>query len=165
MKRFLLVLALVAVAGATYVATAPGSQTAAGPTARQFNALKRQVAALKKQVGALKTQVGEVKDLAVQEGTLVFDCMAHSLPIDQFGDLANPATYGYSYTDPTVNGGSPFLTTGLDVTTPDDPGALWVTGGDSACNTDINGPALRKLARLTGIRPHSASRVFHAGTH
>ncbi len=41
MKRFLIVLALVAVAGATYVATAPapGSQTA-GPTAAQFRALK-----------------------------------------------------------------------------------------------------------------------------
>ena len=156
MKRFLLVLALVAVAGATYVATAPGGQTAS-PTAKQFRALKKQVA-------ALSNKVKGVQGLAVAEAVLLTDCMKYSVPIDQFGDSQNtPGTYGYEFSDPSVSG-TPFLTTGLDTASPGDPTALWITGGDATCGTDING-ALRKVSRLSGIRFHAAPRAFSAGKH
>jgi hypothetical protein len=103
MKRFLLVLALVAVAGATYVATAPGSQTA-GPTARQFKALKKEVAGLKKQV---KSAQFDVNLLAA----INFECMLHeTVGVAQKGDPA--ATFGYAYTD---SQSTPSFTTALDL--------------------------------------------------
>ena len=160
MKRFLLVLALVAVAGATYVATAPGSQTAAGPTAAQFRALKKAVAGLKKQVKG-------VKALAHAEATLLTDCMASSAPITRRGDWQNAPTptFGYSYSDPSMNGGTPFPETALDVTTPDDPTAMWITGGGSKCGADV-GTALRKVGRLAGIRlQRVAPQPFGAARH
>ena len=148
MKRFLLALSLVAVAGATYVATAPGSQTA-GPTAAQFKALKKQVAKLQK-------DEGKVKNLAVEEAGLLADCMADALPIGQYGEGAGFAsTFGYTWTDPTYNGGQPWLETALDVTAPDNPNALWVTGGTSKCGADVPA-AIRKVSRLAGIRLHPA---------
>ena len=147
MKRFVLVLALVAVAGATYVATAPGSQTA-GPTAKQFRALKKEVAGLKK-------QLGQVKGLALSEAGLLLDCMAVARPIDQFGDGTNH-TYGYSY----VNGGPPTLTTALNYAPVDDGTAIWFTGGTAQCGTDLNAPgAPRKLTRLAAtLRGFSTER-------
>ena len=139
MKRFVLVLALVAVSGATYVATAPGSQTA-GPTAAQFRALKKQVAGLKKQVGL-------VKALAGAEAVLLTDCMKKAQPVDQFG---NGSTTGYEYKDPAVSP-DPTLTKAVNYADPSDPTALWITGGDSTCGTDINAAALRKAIRLAGV--------------
>ena len=158
MKRFLLVLALVAVSGATYVATAPGSQTAS-PTLRQFRALKAEVA-------RLKTQLGVVKSLALTSGDLLQDCMAVSVPINRFGDWAhNPETFGYSYSDTDISP-DPFLVPALDVTASDDATALWITGGSATCGTDINGTAVRKLARLTGHRSQPATfRGFGAARH
>ena len=148
MKRFLLALALVAVAGATYVATAPGSHTSAGPTARQFKALKNEVTGLKKQLRHLKS-------LANAEGKLLTDCMAVSVPIDRFGDYTNdPATYGYMYSDPSINSGTEFPRSALDVTAPDDQYALWITGGTATCGADI-GTARRKVA----------AQPFGAGRH
>jgi hypothetical protein len=134
MKRFLLVLALVAVAGATYIATAPGGQ-AAGPTASEFRALKTEV-------GGLKLQLRKVKKL-------LHDCMAISGPITRRGDWSTPAgpTFGYSYSDPSINSGTAFPETALDVTTPDDPNALWITAGGSKCGADIGG-ARRNVAPL-----------------
>jgi len=157
MKRFVLVLALVAVAGATYVATAPGSQTAS-PTMRQFNALKAQVA-------ALKTKLNTVKSVVVLDTKVLTDCMAISFPIKQFGDgQHSPATFGYTYT-PSA-GGDPVYGTALDATQLNDPDAFWITAGSATCGTDINGAALRKAARLAGIRLHAtAPRVFRAGSH
>jgi len=157
MKRFTTVLAVVVLAGAVYVATAPGGQTA-GPTARQFRALRKQVARLQKDEKRVKT-------LAIEEATLLTVCVAHAVPIDQFGDTQNnPATFGYSYTDPEVNGGNPYFRTGLDFA-PNDPEALWVTGGTSACGTALNA-SLRKMGRLAGIRVHSAAPwAFRSGRH
>ena len=62
MKRFLMLVAVAAVAGAMYVAASPASQQAKGPTLKQFNALKKQVASLSKQ---LKTVVKPEADAAV----------------------------------------------------------------------------------------------------
>src|SRR5262245_28102285 len=115
MKRFLLVLALIAVAGATYVATAPGSQTATGPTLRQFRALKHQVAVLKSQMKIVKFVLGV-------DTKVLTDCMATSKPINQFGDDVNH-TKGYWYSDPAVNSGDPVDRGALDYTANDDPSA------------------------------------------
>src|SRR2546421_10993773 len=73
MKRFLLALALVAAAGETCVATAPGSQTAS-PTAAQFKALKKQVTKLQKDEKL-------VKSLAFAEAQIITSCMAGAVPI------------------------------------------------------------------------------------
>lgn len=158
MKRFMLVLALIAVAGATYVATAPGSQTA-GPTAAQFRALKKQVAGLKRQVGL-------VKGLALGEAQLLVDCMAGAVPIRPFGDYTSPTgpTFGYSYSDPDINGGTPFPETALNLTTGDDPEAGWMTVGTAACGVDI-GTALRKVGRYAGLRVHAVPHPFSARGH
>src|SRR5580765_1630516 len=115
MKRFLTVLAAVALAGAIYVATAPGSQTA-GPTLRQFRALKAQVTKLQRDERS-------VKQLALQEAFLLTDCMQHSVPIAQYGDGTGfTSTAGYSWTEPDANGGLPWLETALDVAPHDAPG-------------------------------------------
>src|SRR5579871_4705901 len=157
MKRFLLALALVAVAGATYVATAPGGQLA-GPTAKQFKALQKEVAGLKKELAV-------VKETTTVDTQVLTDCMAHAVPIDQFGDRqSNPFNnaYGYTWTDPNQNGGTPWLETALDVTAPDDPSALFITGGGPACGTDI-GAALHRAGRMSGIRVHRTAPLtgFH----
>jgi hypothetical protein len=89
MKRFLMLLAVAAVAGAMYVAAAPGSQQARGPTARQFKALKAQVAGLQKKVKSLKVE---------SDATLfvMAHCMLHSLiGVSQRGN----STAGYLFGD------------------------------------------------------------------
>lgn len=54
MRQFLMLVGVAAVAGAMYVAAASGSQQSAGPTAKQFNALKKQVATLSKTLKLVK---------------------------------------------------------------------------------------------------------------
>src|SRR3954471_23110777 len=63
MKRFLMLVAVAAIAGAMYVAASPASQQSRGPTLKQFNALKKQVATLSKEV---KTVVKPEADAAVE---------------------------------------------------------------------------------------------------
>jgi hypothetical protein len=101
MKRFMLALALVAVAGATYVATAPGGQTA-GPTAAQFKALTKKVAKLQKQVNRANSGVNDLVFVVGQ-------CMLNAtVGVVRRGDPGG--TFGYTYTD----GGSVY-TTALDL--------------------------------------------------
>src|SRR5438477_6115715 len=113
MKRFLMLVAVAAVAGAMYVAASPASQQAKGPTLKQFNALKKQVATLSKQV---KTVVKPEADAAVAiigacylkdngNGTASFLVM----PVSQRGNSS--AGYLYGATSP----GTP--TTALDEVT------------------------------------------------
>lgn len=155
MKRFFTVLAAVALAGAIYVATAPGSQTKASPTTKQFKALVAKVAKLQKDEAA-------VKELATTSALLLTDCMAHAVPIDQYGDNSATSTQGYSYTNPAYNNGQPFFTTALDVAPTTDTGALWITGGNSACGTDLPN-AVRNLSHIAGIRvPGAALHSFSA---
>jgi hypothetical protein len=98
MKRFLMLVAVAAVAGAMYVAASPASQQAKGPTLKQFNALKKQVATLSKQV---KTVVKPEADAAVEiigacylkdngNGTAGFLVM----PVSQRGTSANGYEFG-----------------------------------------------------------------------
>ena len=87
MKRFMLVLALVAVAGATYVATAPGSQTA-GPTGRQFRALKREV-------NHLKVQVRYAQEFELGMADFLLTCMVHApIAANSVGDESNGYLFG-----------------------------------------------------------------------
>jgi outer membrane murein-binding lipoprotein Lpp len=156
MKRFLMLVAVAVVAGAMYVAAAPGSQQAKGPTAKQFKALKAQVASLSKTVKQLKTFAGI--DL-----TLLTDCVKVAVPIDQFGDgVSATPTEGYEYsTTSTPNGADTALTTALDAASTSDPGALYITGGDSSCGTFVNGTALRHRAAKLGIQlPRASSHPF-----
>src|SRR5947209_14272435 len=105
MSRFLITLAAVVVAGAMYVAAAPGSQQA-GPTAGQFKALKKEVAKLQK-------QVNNANDNVMALAFVMGHCMlSATLGVAQKGDPSNAPTYGYAF---TPNGGSPGLTTALDL--------------------------------------------------
>ena len=56
MKRFLMLVAVAAIAAAFYVTAAPGGLQQAGPTAKQFAALQKQVRALQATTTQLKKQ-------------------------------------------------------------------------------------------------------------
>ncbi len=104
MKKFLLLVAVAAVAGAMYVTAAPAGRTAAGPTARQFAALKKQVAKLQKQVKQANEGVTVL-------GDIMGFCMLHqTVGIAQNGDPSG--VFGYRYRDSL---GAGTLTTALDL--------------------------------------------------
>jgi hypothetical protein len=89
-------LALVAVAAATYVATAPGGLKAGSPTARQFAALKRQVARLQKQVKSVKNEA----DAGLGVSLL---CIMHKpVGVDQVGTSSSGYLFGPPQTAPTA---------------------------------------------------------------
>jgi hypothetical protein len=139
MKRFLMLVGVAVVAAAMYVAASPASQQAKGPTARQFNALKKQVASLSKTVKA--------------EKTLLAACIKIAVPINQFGDGQNQ-TEGYHYMLAPTNPAPihEILTTALDVTAPTDTGGVWFVGGDSTCGTALGETALPHQAAKAGAR-------------
>jgi hypothetical protein len=105
MKQFLMLVGVAAVAGAMYVAAASGSQQSAGPTAKQFKALKTQVAALSKK---LKTTQNDLNAVA----TAYVHC---SLP-SEIGIAEKPSGggLGYGY-DFTFGGGAPGFAAALDL--------------------------------------------------
>jgi len=101
MKRLLMLVGVAAVAGAMYVAAAPGSsQSAAPPTARQFATLKRQVASLSKSLKALKKDEAQVKKVAGVAlgfiGACFFDSngQLEDLPVSQFGTTSAGFLFG-----------------------------------------------------------------------
>jgi hypothetical protein len=134
MKRFLMLVAVATVAGAMYVAAAPGSQQAT-PTAKQFTALKKQVAKLSKTVSTLKKDEGNVKKLAVAEAGLLLACMSKTMPVDQAGD-AVAHTHGFVYSTDAVEGSDTF-TAALAPAASTDTNAIWFVGGDSTCQTAL----------------------------
>jgi len=172
MKRFLMLVAVAAVAGAMYVAAAPGSQRAAGPTAIQFAALKKQVAKLSKTVAALKKDEGKVKTLAIAEGQLLLACAKVAIPIDQYGDPTGQQgiAQGYRYSKVPVPTGAAgdandVLTTGLDVAPSTDTGAAYFMVGDSTCSAQFGG-TLREAAAKAGIRlPQASSQLPSFAAH
>ena len=164
MKRFLMLVGVAAVAGAMYVAAAPGSQRAAGPTAIQFAALKKQVASLSKKLKALKADEGRVKTLATAAATVLAACDQASVPIADYGDINVPGTYGYQYTQP--NGGGDILTTGLDVAPPDATQAGWFAFGGATCQGSVLGQSLRHAAVKAGVRlPQASSHLPRLAAH
>lgn len=98
MKRFWMLVGVAVVAGAMYVAAAPGGRQAASPTARQFNALKKQVASLNKNLKALKKDEAQVKLAAAAAAGYIGACFLDtsgnivSLPVNQFGTAGAGAT-------------------------------------------------------------------------
>ncbi|MFL5961163.1 MAG: hypothetical protein ACJ75G_12985 [Gaiellaceae bacterium] len=102
MKRFLMLVAVAAVAGAMYVAAAPGGQQATAPTAAQFATLKKQVTKLTRTVTALKKDEAKVKKAAgLALGFLevcYFDSngQLENLPVTQFGDTGTGFLFGTS---------------------------------------------------------------------
>jgi outer membrane murein-binding lipoprotein Lpp len=100
MKRFLMLLGVAVVAGAMYVAAAPGSQRATGPTAKQFNTLKKQVASLNKSLKALKKDEAQVKGAAVAAVQYIGACFLDSngnienLQVNEFGTTAAGFYFG-----------------------------------------------------------------------
>jgi hypothetical protein len=138
MSRFLITLAAVVIAGAMYVAAAPGSQQG-GPTAAQFKALK-------KEVGKLKKDVRTANDHANLLAAVTFACMLNStVGVAQRGDPGG--TFGYTYTN-----GAPSMTTALDLS--DTPTSTLLT-----LNPD---PQLdcASLVGLTGAKRHAALMRF-----
>src|SRR5207248_7682130 len=91
MKRFWMLLGVAVVAGAMYVAAAPGSRQATGPTARQFAALKKQVALLNKKLTAPTNDEKVVKTTARAAVGFIRACCidtsrkTQNLPVTQFG--------------------------------------------------------------------------------
>jgi hypothetical protein len=137
MNRFFTVLAAVALAGAIYVAAAPGSRTAAGPTAKQFKALKAQVVKLKKDVTVLKRDTHTVADV-------IFSCMLHqTVGVAQRGDPGG--TFGYTYTAT----GAPPLTTALDLSTSPTYTLLTLNPDPQLdCKSLVGLPAAKRLGGL-----------------
>jgi hypothetical protein len=134
MKRFLMLVAVATVAGAMYVAAAPGGEQST-PTAKQFTALKKQVAKLSKTLNALKKDEGNVKKLSVAEAGLLLACMTKTMPVDQVGDSAGH-TYGFVYSNDAVEGSDTF-TAALAPAASTDTNAVWFVGGDSNCQTAL----------------------------
>lgn len=147
MKRFLAVLAFAAVAGAMYVAAAPGGR-ATSPTPKQYKALKKQVNVLSKQLAALKKDEAGVKSLALAEAGAIIDCIAKEVPINEFGD-AQGKTYGYAYTDSSQ---TPGFSTALDLTSSSDPNATWIPTSDSTCVSEVNAAGLKHFPALAHAR-------------
>jgi len=163
-KRFLVVLALAAVAGATYVATAPGSQTAA-PTARQFAALSKKVSLLSKKVktqgatiAALKKAETTVKTEADNVTGFLTTCLAAAYPVNEFGDGTSAAAFGYQY-KATSTAATPINTTALDGDASATPGAYFQVV-DTSCVTPPAG-ALHKAGALTERRAAIGSAAKH----
>jgi hypothetical protein len=153
MTRFLMLVAVAAVAGAMYVAAATGSQRAVPPSGKQFSALKKQVTRLKKSLGALKKDEGNVKALSAAEAGLLEACVAVAVPVDQFGDAQNHSE-GFIYTQLDK---SNVLTTALDAAASTDTNAVWFVGGDSSCGTALSGGTLQTDAAAAGLAPRHAS--------
>jgi hypothetical protein len=113
MTRFLMLVGVAAVAAAMYVAASPASQQSRGPTAKQFNALKKEVATLSKSLKTTKTEADEIAGFLTT-------CLASALPVSEFGD-AQGGTFGYKYTD---NGTDVINTSALDTDGSSTPGGF-----------------------------------------
>lgn len=150
MKRFLMLVGIGVVAGAMYVAAAPGSRQATGPTARQFAALKKQVAALNKKLTALTKDEKVVHSAAAASVGYIAACFLDStgnienLQVNDFGDTTTGFLFGTTGTS-----GAP--RSALDVDTSGAPLAYLqkvtpgcVTGAPAASPASVR-PSLGRL--------------------
>jgi hypothetical protein len=136
MKRVLMLVGVAVVAGAMYVAAAPGSRQATGPTARQFAALKKRVAGLNKKLKVLTKDETNVKKLAVEVGGFVVACYLSDTAgfkgVTRYGDAAS-STYGFVY-QPTAGVSTTGLRTALDFDTSAAP-QVYLQAVDPTCAT------------------------------
>lgn len=147
MKRFLAVLAILAIGSVVYVATAPAGQKAAGPTAAQFAALKKQVTKLQKQVKSAQSDTDALAGF-------VLACMAHQpVAIDRVGS----STSGYLFGAPGTPPASATATTALDLAPSTEAAPQYrvfvVNTSDSSCVSIINSAlghgALHQMSALS----------------
>ena len=140
MKRFLLLAGVAVVAAAMYVAASPASQQARGPTAKQFNALKKQVASLSKSEKALK------KEADAEAGVLTCLVAGNSglLPVNQFGTTTTGFLFGTTTAATSVR-------SALDLDKSATPGALLVAV-DPACVTSSGSAHAGSNLRLWRLR-------------
>lgn len=121
MRRFLMLLAMAAIAATMYVAAAPGSALHAGPTWRQYVALKKQLAATRKVLGEVvvvtvndhtqlgqvatavtsdETELGQVATTAANSDQFIKNCLltpsAGVAPTTERGDLM-ASSYGFAF--------------------------------------------------------------------
>jgi len=108
MKRFLLLVGIAVVAGAMYVAAAPGGRQASPPTARQFAALKKQVASLNTKLKALTKDEKAVKTAAGLAVGYLANCFFDSngnienLQVNDFGTTTAGFLFGAPGTGDTA---------------------------------------------------------------
>jgi hypothetical protein len=157
MKRFLMLVGVAVVAGAMYVAAAPGSRQATAPTTRQYAALKKQIGILNKKLKVLTKDETNVKKLAVDVGGFVVECFlstnAGAAGVTQFGD-ASSSTYGFYYA--AAAGAPQTFRTGLDLDTSATPQG-YLQAVDPTCVTGSTGAAskLAGTAHLPLLRERS----------
>lgn len=139
MKRFLMLIGVALVAGAMYVAAAPGGLRATGPSAKQFAALKKQVATLSKLTKRLNSDV-------IGTNVLIIHCLMHQLVgVSQKGDPAG--TFGYSFT-PSA-GAAAGSTTALDLApTASATYLVAAFNPDQACQALVGQAGLQHLSGL-----------------
>lgn len=150
MKRFLMLVGVAVVAAAMYVAASPASQQAAGPSAKQFSALKKQVASLSKKLKTTKSEadaaVGFIAACLVSQNAGVWG-------VSEFGD-GQAGTFGYSYKDSPA--ATPTFVTALDFDGSTSP-QTFLQAVDPSCVSGALKHRLRpgsaKLP-LTGERKH-----------
>jgi hypothetical protein len=116
-------------------------------------------------VTALGHTVKGLKTVVAAQAKLLTDCVKIAVPINQFGNpqpAAGETAEGYDYKKgPDITApSSEFFTTGLDVSSTTDTGAVWFVGGQAACGTDLGESALQHAAARAGVRlPHASMRA------
>jgi hypothetical protein len=151
MKRFVGVLALVVAAAAVYVAMASGGQQA-GPTAKQFAALKKTVTKLQKQVKAANTAANFAAGF-------VLTCVANK-PVGV--DSTGTTTTGFLFGTPPVGQGSanvasqalPALTVAPSTESSPPYRFFVLNTTNSACVSIVNGSASTTAMRLFAFKHH-----------
>jgi hypothetical protein len=152
MKRFLTLLAVAAIAGAMYVAAAPGGLRSAGPTAKQFKALKASVTKLQKQVKA-------VDKLALAEAGLLLNCLAfHAQGVDRFGAVSGT---GYEFGSPGVVANQ--TTTALDLAPSSETSSqFYFLAVNPSCAGDINSSGgATAAAQAVGALQRMSAQMGH----
>jgi hypothetical protein len=153
MKRLLMLVGVAVVVGAMYVAAAPGSRQATGPTARQFAALKKRVAGLSKKLKVLTKDETNVKKLAVEVGGFVVACYLSDTAgfkgVTRYGDAAS-STYGFVY-QPTAGVSTTGVRTALDFDTSAAP-QVYLQAVDPTCATSSGAAAASAETKAGGIR-------------
>lgn len=152
MKRFLMLVGVAAVAGAMYVAAAPGSRQASPPTARQFAALKKQVASLSTKLKALTKDEKAVKTAAVAAVEYIGACFLDSngnienLQVNDFGTAAGGFLFGTTTGTTTTATPRSALDVNVAGTTP----LAYLQEVTPACvtGTSAASPAQKSLARV-----------------
>jgi len=143
MKRFLTLLAVAAIAGVMYVTAAPGGLRSAGPTAKQFKALKASVTKLQKQLKTVKTEAEA--GLAIEEL-----CIMHApVGVSQLGTSSIGYLFGPPQTTPTASTASATSALDLAASTPQYR-LLALNTSQADCVTLANTASTHAAARAVG---------------